>query len=364
MKAKEIWNICWPLILLVAAETLILFLEIDIQPYFFSLLLIYIVVSFLLHMVLHELGHLIFGWLTGYTFLSYRIFSWSIIKENGRIVAKKQKQNAALGQALMVPDEKWDSEDYPYQLYMSGGLIFNAAVLLVAIVLFQLSILPLVPVLILSAMAIFFFLSNCIPRELNDGAVMKKSRESKEYRKMMYHQLRTVYHLFNGKELNQLPIESFERSESIPLENPYTVYVMRLSYYKELSEFNFGSAYEILKQQYQVITKLTMYDKIILKAEKLFCLSVQQRTIEAEELYRNAEIQAFRDREFIMIKRVFAAYFLFVEEDSKKAAACIGEGLNLTQTNLLDPQIKTEETLLRWLKKVIAEKKEGLLFNE
>lgn len=268
MKAKDIWNICWPLVLLLAAETLILFIDVDIQPYFFSLLLLYIVLSFLLHMVVHELGHLVFGLLTGYTFLSCRIFSWSIIKVNGRIVLKKQKQNAALGQALMVPNEKWDPENYPYQLYMSGGLIFNAAALVIAVVLYQLSVLPMIPVLIFSAIAVFFLLSNGVPRELNDGSVLKKGRQKKEYRKMMYHQLWTIYYLFNGKALNQLPLESFERSESIPLEDPYTVYVMRLSYYKELFEFRFDSAFEILEQQYEAVDKLTIYDKIMLKAKK------------------------------------------------------------------------------------------------
>lgn len=143
-------------------------------------------------MVVHELGHLIFGLLTGYAFLSYRIFSWSIIQVNGRIVLKKQKQNAALGQALMVPNEKWDPENYPYQLYMSGGLIFNAAALVVAVVLYQLTVLPLTPVLIFSAIAVFFLLSNGVPRELNDGAVLKKGRQKKEYCKMMYHQLWTI----------------------------------------------------------------------------------------------------------------------------------------------------------------------------
>ena len=32
----------------------------------------------------HELGHLIFGYLTGYRFVSYRIFSLPLLKENGK----------------------------------------------------------------------------------------------------------------------------------------------------------------------------------------------------------------------------------------------------------------------------------------
>lgn len=59
------------------------------------------------------------------------------------------------------------------------------------------------------------------------------------------------------------------------------------------------------------------------------------------------------------IKRVFATYFLFVEVNSKKALTFVEERLKTTQTNLLDPQIRTEETILLWLEKSVSEKKKS-----
>ena len=43
----------------------------------------YIAIFF--HLILHEMGHLVFGKLSGYTFGSFRIFSFMWIKENGKL---------------------------------------------------------------------------------------------------------------------------------------------------------------------------------------------------------------------------------------------------------------------------------------
>src|SRR5690606_26027119 len=111
--------------------------------------------------------------------------------------------------------------------------------------------------------------------------------------------------------------------------------------------------FEILEQQYEAVDKLTIYDKIMLKAEKLFCLSIQQRATEAKELFQDAEIQAFKDREFVTIKRVLAAYFLFVEVDSEKALTYVEEGLKLIQTDGLDSQTRTGEIQFGWLEEIL-----------
>ena len=42
------------------------------------------VISFILQVIVHEAGHLVFGLLSGYKFISFRVFDFKIIKdENG-----------------------------------------------------------------------------------------------------------------------------------------------------------------------------------------------------------------------------------------------------------------------------------------
>ena len=45
--------------------------------------------SIFIEMAIHEAGHLIFGLATGYKFLSYRIGSFTFIKEEGKIKVKE-----------------------------------------------------------------------------------------------------------------------------------------------------------------------------------------------------------------------------------------------------------------------------------
>ncbi len=44
-------------------------------------------VAFILQIVLHEGGHLLFGLLSGYRFVSFRIFNWTLIRQEGKFSA-------------------------------------------------------------------------------------------------------------------------------------------------------------------------------------------------------------------------------------------------------------------------------------
>ena len=48
-------------------------------------LFILIIIGYMVQIIIHEAGHLIFGLLTGYTFVSFRIGSLTIIKEDGKL---------------------------------------------------------------------------------------------------------------------------------------------------------------------------------------------------------------------------------------------------------------------------------------
>lgn len=50
--------------------------------------LVIIYLCIFLHIIIHEAGHMIFGLLTGYRFLSFRIMNFIWIKDNGKIKLK------------------------------------------------------------------------------------------------------------------------------------------------------------------------------------------------------------------------------------------------------------------------------------
>ncbi|MBE6716437.1 MAG: hypothetical protein E7573_05910 [Ruminococcaceae bacterium] len=91
--------------------------------------------GFLLHIIIHEAGHLVFGLLSGYRFSSFRIFSFMILQENGKIKSKKLSVAGTVGQCLMIPPESND-EKKPFVLYNLGGTIMNILVAVFTAVLF------------------------------------------------------------------------------------------------------------------------------------------------------------------------------------------------------------------------------------
>ena len=81
--------------------------------------------------IIHESGHLIFGLITGYKFVSFRIGHFMFIKEKGRLKIKLYNVVGTAGQCLMMPPQ-WN-EKIPYRLYNLGGCIMNAATALFAL---------------------------------------------------------------------------------------------------------------------------------------------------------------------------------------------------------------------------------------
>ena len=77
-----------------------------------------------LQLILHEAGHLIFGLLSGYKFVSFRIGSLLFYKEDGRLKTKRYSLAGTGGQCLMSPPD-FNGGNYPYALYNMVGVIVN-----------------------------------------------------------------------------------------------------------------------------------------------------------------------------------------------------------------------------------------------
>ncbi len=89
------------------------------------LLLAALVVSFFVHMVLHEGGHLVCGLLSGYKFVSFRAGNMIWVKQGDRIVLKRFSIPGTGGQCLLDPPEPDESGRYPSVLYNLGGGLSN-----------------------------------------------------------------------------------------------------------------------------------------------------------------------------------------------------------------------------------------------
>jgi len=137
-------------------------------PLLIILLLIEVFISFIISIILHELGHLVFGLSTGYKFHSFQFFTIKLIKIDNKIKVKKAT-NMLLGQCVLDNDN--DYKDIKYKLYMYGGSIFNLiftilpTVIFVLIFVFKKEIISVL--LIFGWINIMLFYSNGIPLVVN-----------------------------------------------------------------------------------------------------------------------------------------------------------------------------------------------------
>ncbi len=141
----------------------------------FALTLFSLYAAMLLQVIIHEAGHLVFGLLTGYRFLSFRVFSLMLVREEEKLRFRRYSLAGTGGQCLMIPPELRDGT-MPVLLYNFGGAILN---LVAAALFFALSLL-LPPssflrlfLRLLALAGVYYALTNGIPLHLGpvDNAV-------------------------------------------------------------------------------------------------------------------------------------------------------------------------------------------------
>ena len=101
--------------------------------YSYLMRMIFLLVSVYIHLFMHELGHLIAGLYTGYRFVSFRIFSWILIRKDDKYQWKKFNIPFFAGQCLMEPTKSF--EETSYVLYNLGGVLMNVFLSMIAILL-------------------------------------------------------------------------------------------------------------------------------------------------------------------------------------------------------------------------------------
>ena len=83
-----------------------------------------LLLGFILHVFIHEFGHLVAGKMSGYGFVSIRFFNIIFIKKDAQLIRKKFNIAGTLGQCLMSPPEPKEGK-YPFVLYNLGGGLMN-----------------------------------------------------------------------------------------------------------------------------------------------------------------------------------------------------------------------------------------------
>lgn len=157
------------------------------------IILIFFYFSIIMQIIIHEIGHLIFGLATGYRFQSIRFFNFMLIRKKDGIHFKRHSLIGTAGQCLLSPPN--NENDYPFQLYHYGGVLMNLITSFLFLLICILSINPYIKTfsLCLICMGIITAIMNGIPMHTeidNDATNIKNMKKNQQAKKAAYQQLK------------------------------------------------------------------------------------------------------------------------------------------------------------------------------
>lgn len=185
------------------------------------LLILFVIIAIVAQIAIHEAGHLVAGLLSGYQFLSYRIFNLLWQKIDGKINFSFFSISGTLGQCLMIPPKPVDGK-VPYLLYHLGGGLAN---ILSSLLFYLLSLISNDATILLECLVffgLFFAVTNLIPMSeslANDGANILAISKNPKASLYIANTLAVHALLAQGKRYSEIPDDYFLLPEKEELDN-------------------------------------------------------------------------------------------------------------------------------------------------
>lgn len=290
-------------------------------------LLFSIYIAMILQTAIHEAGHLVFGLLTGYRFISYRVFNWMWLKKEGKIRFRRMSLAGTGGQCLMSPPDRKDGET-PVLLYNFGGAIMNviaSAVFLWAS--FQFSPVSFFTVFfrILALIGIAFACLNGIPLHLgpadNDGSNALALMRNEEAVRAFRIQLKANAEAAAGRRLGEMPEEWFVMPDDEAMNNSLTAVIGVLACSRLMDRHRFAEADACMEHILSIESRITPLHRTFLTCDRIFMeLMGDNDPDKLNALLTEEQKKMMKASETVpSVLRTEYAYALLAEHDTAKA---------------------------------------------
>lgn len=309
-----------------------------------------VAIAWIIHIYVHETGHLIFGLLTGYRFQSIRFGSLMFIKTEEGIQCKRLTLAGTGGQCLMLPP-KDKGDDYPTTLYNLGGCLANLFVALLCLVCYlftnRTSIGALL-LLLLSLVGIGSALLNGVPMSSlsNDGYNMLVLRKDIKARRALRIQFEANACLAQGQSIKDMPEEWFEWEQEIPENNLVAAQgVLRFNYLMECRRIEEARALGGFLLENAAF--LANVHELLLKMELIYCdmlLGEDKEAIKKKFQKEKKQLDALKS--LPSTQRFYYTYYLLVEEDEAKAEKCQEQFEKIAKKYPYPVEMDTERELM------------------
>lgn len=216
--------------------------------------LIALFIAFILHIILHEGGHLVAGLLTGYRFVSFRFLNFTLIRKDGRLKWRNFELSGTLGQCLMAPPDK-PLEQIDTRWYNAGGVLANVILVLLALLLMWALDLPTWLDIFLKMMVfigIAVALMNGIPMKMggvaNDGLNLLQLEKDLPGKQSFCNILELNALNQEGKTYSEMPERLFNIPDPIDWKNPLHAATVLASATRKQAQYQWEESYQQLTE--------------------------------------------------------------------------------------------------------------------
>lgn len=312
-------------------------------------------VAIVLHIILHEGGHLLMGFATGYRFISFRIASIAFIHKEGKIRIKRFKLAGTGGQCLMSPPDMVP-EKVPFFWYNAGGVLMNLVFALLPLFLLLACNMPMwleMLCMMMTLVGLFLALANGIPMRpggmQNDAMNILTLYRNPQKRKDFIRQLQIAAGITAGKRLIEMPAEWFD-SDKVDDYKDLIRLVSRINFQARLiDEGRFMDAKLSVEDLMEHFSELPMLAQQELAGEYVFAELLTKGRKEVIEKYWTKQQEQYikTSAKYSSGKqRILFAYALYVEKNNDEAMRIYNDTLAQKSDYLIEGEVRGDLALM------------------
>lgn len=312
--------------------------------------------SLMILIPLHEAGHLACGLMSGYRFVSFRIFSFTIIKIGGRLCVKRFAVAGTGGQCLLTPPDLPLAE-IPVVWYNFGGVFANILAVIAAIPLLLIDGSPfltmIVAIFILTG--VILILMNGIPMKIsgagNDAYNMMALRKNPVSKRGLVESLRANALIQNGIRPKNMPDVWFNVPSEIDYGNQLEVTIPLMAASRLIDEMKYAQALDMFESIYEHKKEIIgLYVKEI-ECELVFLRLVCGNIDGAHKLLDDklkTYILTYR-KTMSSKERILCSIYLIMDHDKEKAREIYDNLLAKQKDYLLQGEVKSDLSIMHFL---------------
>lgn len=261
-----------------------------------SLIILFLYFALFVVTIIHETGHLVFGLLSGYRFVSFRVGSLMLVKVDNKIRLKKFSIAGTGGQCLMSPPDMVDKK-IPFKMYNLGGSLMNllTSVIFLVIALLLKNSQPFLSAIMqaLFILGLVTALTNGIPMRLgaidNDGYNTLSLSKNNEALRSLWVQLRATEKMAQDVRLKDMPQEWFYKPTDEAMKNSLIAGMGVFYCNRLIDEHNFEEAKQYIKKLLDMDSGIVGIYRSLLTCDLIYCELITNS--------ENLQIESFMDKE-------------------------------------------------------------------